>query len=53
MRHHGERYPCYLTDLDLGDNPESLVGDKPLQTAHFMMVKNRLEQLLNQALQEI
>ncbi|GAA5315191.1 MAG: class I adenylate cyclase [Candidatus Pelagadaptatus aseana] len=53
LRHNSERYPCYLTDLDLGDSPQSLVGDKPLQTAHFVMVKNRLEHRLNQALQEI
>ena len=42
-----ERYPCYITDLDLSH------ADTPQQTVLFFQQKQRLEQLLNRALQAL
>lgn len=53
MRRHGERYPCYLTDLDLGLNSTLQIDDSPLQMARFIQVKNRIEARLNQALRAL
>lgn len=43
-----ERYPCYITDLDLSAMREG--GE--LQTVHFLRYKQSLEQALNRALAE-
>ncbi|MCP8466889.1 class I adenylate cyclase [Pseudomonas sp. ZM23] len=43
-----ERYPCYITDLDLSAMQEG--GE--LQTVHFLRYKQSLEQALNRALAE-
>lgn len=48
QRSNRERYPCYLTDIDLGDcTPE---GTR-LQTITYLQHKQKIERLLNQALQ--
>ena len=52
-RRHGERYPCYLTDLDLGLSSLLQVDDAPMQVARFIEAKNRVEARLNQALQAL
>jgi len=48
-RRSGQRYPIYVTDVDL---PRSLLGGQPgmIQTVHFLNQKRRTEQLLNEAL---
>lgn len=47
QRREAERYPCYITDLDLS----AVFGDGPVQTIHFLRHKTALEQALNGALQ--
>jgi adenylate cyclase class 1 len=49
-RKNAEKYPCYLTDLDLSNMPPNLTGPIALQTAHFLQYKKQIEQNLNQAL---
>jgi adenylate cyclase class 1 len=51
LRHNGGDYPVYLTDLDLAP---AIVGEPPerLQTVHYLFYKQRLESLLNQALEQ-
>ncbi|MEX6500856.1 class I adenylate cyclase [Pseudomonas zhanjiangensis] len=46
QRRGGERYPCYITDLDL-----SAVLEGQAQTVHYLRYKAELENALNQALQ--
>lgn len=52
QRASGERYPCYITDLDLSrgvnQNPGSLT-----QTAYYLRHKSKLEKALNLALQRV
>lgn len=50
LRRSGGDYPVYLTDLDLAP---AIVGEPPerLQTVHYLFYKQRLESLLNQALE--
>ncbi len=47
QRAGGERYPCYITDLDLS----ALLDGGPEQTLVSLRYKARLEEALNQALQ--
>ncbi len=47
QRRGGERYPCYLTDLDLS----AVLGEGQAQTVHYLRYKAELENALNQALQ--
>ena len=47
QRRGGERYPCYITDLDLS----AVLGDGQAQTIHYLRYKARLEEALNNALQ--
>jgi len=49
-RRGNERYPCYITDLDLSRCIPEQRG--PLQTNHYLEQKKALEALLNQALQD-
>jgi adenylate cyclase class 1 len=42
-----ERYPCYITDLDLS----RVLGESQTQTIHYLRYKTRLEAALNSALQ--
>ena len=46
QRREGERYPCYITDLDLS----AVLGDGRAQTIHYLRYKARLEAALNAAL---
>jgi len=48
QRSGGERYPCYITDLDLS----AVLGEGQAQTVHYLRYKARLEQALNIALQK-
>ncbi|CAD5106344.1 class I adenylate cyclase [Zestomonas carbonaria] len=48
QRSGGERYPCYITDLDLS----RVLGKGQLQSIHYLRYKARLETALNQALQD-
>jgi adenylate cyclase class 1 len=49
QRRETERYPCYITDLDLSQ----VLGEGPLQTVHFLRYKSELEAALNNALQQV
>src|SRR5690606_17485403 len=46
QRRLGERYPCYITDLDLS----ALHGGGRSQTVQYLRYKARLEAALNQAM---
>lgn len=48
QRSGGERYPCYITDLDLS----AVLGEGQAQTVHYLRYKARLEEALNIALQK-
>ncbi len=47
-----ERYPCYITDLDLSRCVIDVPG-QPIQTVHYLRHKQKLEKALNDALQKI
>ncbi len=49
-RHAQERYPCYLTDMDLS---RKFSDGRSIQTIHYLHYKQRLERALNDALQRI
>ncbi|MGH1372322.1 MAG: class I adenylate cyclase [Cellvibrionaceae bacterium] len=51
-RRQAERYPCYITDLDLSHH-HSGSQSVSLQLIDYLKVKSRLECALNQALQSI
>ncbi|WP_339513835.1 class I adenylate cyclase [Pseudomonas sp. RL_15y_Pfl2_60] len=46
-RRGGERYPCYITDVDLS----AIVAEENIQTLHYLRYKTTLEAALNMALQ--
>ncbi|MDU9411161.1 class I adenylate cyclase [Pseudomonas sp. zfem005] len=46
QRSEAERYPCYITDLDLS----RVLGEGHAQTVHYLRYKAELEKQLNQAL---
>jgi adenylate cyclase class 1 len=48
QRAGGERYPCYITDLDLS----AVLAGQRAQTVHFLRYKSELENALNTALQQ-
>jgi adenylate cyclase class 1 len=48
QRSGGERYPCYITDLDLS----ALLAGQQAQTAYYLRHKSELEDALNAALQQ-
>ncbi|MNE06466.1 adenylate cyclase [compost metagenome] len=48
QRRDGERYPCYITDLDLS----AVLGEGQAQTIHYLRYKARLEAALNAALEK-
>lgn len=48
LRRKRERYPIYITDLDLSQL--DLSGNAPLQTVQFLQHKEKLESAINQAL---
>lgn len=47
QRRGGERYPCYITDVDLS----AVVAEEKIQTLHYLRYKTTLEAALNMALQ--
>lgn len=49
-RQRNERYPCYITDLDLSLCRDTLAQQTGLQLGHYLQLKAELEQKLNQAL---
>lgn len=46
-RRGSERYPCYITDIDLS----AIVAEEKIQTLHYLRYKTTLEAALNMALQ--
>lgn len=55
LRHRGqrERYPCYITDLDLSLCRELIAPQTGLQLSHYFQAKASIEQKLNQALHKL
>lgn len=53
MRRAQERYPCYITDLDLSQCRDLLAPQIGLQLSHYLDIKAQLEQRLNRALLEL
>ena len=51
-RRLGQRYPCYITDLDLSQSDDKALAPQT-QTVYYLRQKQRLEQQLNKALQQI
>jgi adenylate cyclase class 1 len=52
-RRSQERYPCYLTDLELAKSDSTPFPPGSLQTIHYLRQKSRLEKRLNHALQVV
>ncbi len=50
QRSDQERYPCYITDLDLS---RCIVDNGGPQTVHYLRYKQRLERALNEALARV
>ena len=53
QRKSNERYPCYLTDLELAKSDSTPFPPGSLQTIHYLRQKSRLEKRLNHALSTI
>ena len=51
-RANGERYPIYITDIDI-TQMVNRGGRGPMQTIQFLTYKQRIEERLNTALQEL
>jgi adenylate cyclase class 1 len=49
-RRNEERYPCYITDLDLSLCRDLIAPQTGLQLTHYLQVKANIEQQLNNAL---
>jgi adenylate cyclase class 1 len=49
-RQLGERYPCYITDLDLSLCHETLAQQTGVQLGHYLQLKAELESKLNAVL---
>jgi adenylate cyclase, class 1 len=52
-RSGGQRYPCYITDLDLSQCRDLLAPQGGLQLSHYLSIKAELEQRLDLALQQL
>ncbi|MDN3638128.1 class I adenylate cyclase [Simiduia curdlanivorans] len=52
-RQSGQRYPCYITDLDLSLCEHQLPHFDQLQTSHYLKLKFQLERALNHALKSL
>jgi adenylate cyclase class 1 len=52
-REKKERYPCYITDLDLSQCKGVLNPQGELQTLHYLKIKAQLENKLNRALLDL
>ncbi len=53
QRTGAERYPIYITDLDMSEQLVRGAGANPLQTINFLLYKKRIEERLNKALGEL
>lgn len=53
QRQQGEKYPCYITDLDLSDCSDLIAPQTGLQMIHFLQIKADLEKRLTQALKAL
>jgi adenylate cyclase class 1 len=49
-RQRGERYPCYITELDLSLCQNILAQQTGVQLGHYLQIKAELENKLNAAL---
>ena len=52
-RQGAQRYPCYITDLDLSQCRDLLAPQGGLQLSHYLRIKAELEQQLDLALQAL
>ena len=52
-RQQQERYPCYITDLDLSLCHDTLAQQTGLQLGHYLQLKAELEHKLNAALDNL
>lgn len=52
-RKHNERYPCYITDLDLSLCQDSIAQQTGVQLGHYLQLKADLESKLNIALNSL
>jgi adenylate cyclase class 1 len=52
-RRSSDRYPIYITDVDVGRGLLQAEGAVNLQTVHYLSYKKKIEQKLNAALQAI
>lgn len=52
-REKAERYPCYITDLDLSQCEQQISQGQDLQISHYLRIKSQLERTLNLELQNI
>lgn len=52
-RPSGERYPCFITNLDISQCAANIAGDHGLQIIHYLNLKTQLEQQLNSALKTV
>src|SRR5690606_11390196 len=53
QRQQGEKYPCYITDLDLSECSDLIAPQTGLQLIHFLQIKADLEQRLTHALKNL
>jgi adenylate cyclase class 1 len=53
QRRGGERYPCYITDLDLAQCRDLLAPQGGLQLSHYLRIKAEVEWQLNYALTDL
>jgi adenylate cyclase, class 1 len=50
LRKHGQRYPIYITDIDLAHEIVGMTSTDQLQTVHYLAFKKQIEDKLNLAL---
>lgn len=48
-----ERYPCFITNLDISQCASQIAGDHGLQIIHYLRLKTELEAKLNTALKAL
>lgn len=52
-RRSGQRYPIYITDIDLSHRLAGVAGADQLQTVHYLEYKKQIEDRLNRALADL
>ena len=50
QRANGQKYPIYITDIDISRGLINQIEPKSLQTVHYLNYKKRIEDKLNQAI---